>query len=340
MFYKSIFQGKIEFDNPRSFSKALKMFRHRVENYHKSTEIIFEEEQLFNEEELTIALPRTVLNTTEKAWKTTVNLLSYTAQFGISGSMGVWMIDEGKLMHFAWIEPESDKAVVKNYLEGKKLAKVEGKEDEAIELLTKAIELYDKHSQAYERRGFLNYILEKYHDAERDFSKAIEWDQGNAAAFLGRARIKMRRNDYKAALEDLKMTIAKSLALQDIHWHARRLKADCLMHMEDYKGAEFELRFFLKKEFKKTSRNSRHKKASFYKYAEVMKQLGDTEKALENLKEALKIEDPEQKYITDADIYLEMSICKKELGKNGHLADLKRAAKMGNTRAVGILENR
>lgn len=340
MFYKSIFQGKIEFDNPRSYSKALKMFRHRVENYHKSTEVIFDEEALFHEDRLTIELPRTVLNTTEKAWKTTVSLLSYTAQFGISGSLGVWMIDEGKLMHFAWIEPESDKAVVKNYLMGKEMSKVEGKEDEAISLLTKAIELYDKHSQAYERRGFMNYILEKYHDAERDFSKAIKWDEGNAAAYLGRGRIKMRRKDYKEALEDLKMTIAKSLALQDIHWHARRLKADCLIHLKDYKGAEFELRFFIKKDFKKTSRNSRHKKVSMLKHAVVMKELGETDKALVTLKDALKIEDDNQKYVEDGDIYLEMSICKKELGKNGHLADLKRAAKMGNKRAIGILENR
>lgn len=340
MFHKSIFQGKIEFDNPRSYSKALKMFRHRVENYHKSIEIIFEEEQLFSEEQNTIEIPRTVINVTEKAWKTTVSLLSYTAQFGISGNIGAWMIEEGNLMHFAWIEPKSDKAVVKNYLKGKELSKVEGKEDEAIELLSKAIELYDKHSQAYERRGFLNYILEKFHDAERDFSKAIQWDDGNAAAYLGRARLKMRRKDYNEALKDLKMAIAKSLALQDIHWHARRLKADCMIHLKDFKGAEFELRFFNKKDFEKSSRNSRHEKASLYKYALVMKELKDQETALKYLKEALKIEDKGQKYVTDADIYLEMSLAKKELGKNGHLADLKRAAKMGNKRAVGILENR
>ncbi|WP_236974223.1 tetratricopeptide repeat protein [Membranihabitans maritimus] len=340
MFHKSIFQGKIEFDNPRSYSKALKMFRHRVENYHKSIEIIFEEEQLFSEEQNTIEIPRTVINVTEKAWKTTVSLLSYTAQFGISGNIGAWMIEEGNLMHFAWIEPKSDKAVVKNYLKGKELSKVEGKEDEAIELLSKAIELYDKHSQAYERRGFLNYILEKFHDAERDFSKAIQWDDGNAAAYLGRARLKMRRKDYDEALKDLKMAIAKSLALQDIHWHARRLKADCMIHLKDFKGAEFELRFFNKKDFEKSSRNSRHEKASLYKYALVMKELKDQETALKYLKEALKIEDKGQKYVTDADIYLEMSLAKKELGKNGHLADLKRAAKMGNKRAVGILENR
>src|SRR5680860_449366 len=132
MFHKSIFQGKIEFDNPRSYSKGLKMFRHRVDNYHKSIELIFEEEEMFNEEMMTMEIPRTVINVTEKAWKTTVSLLKYTAQFAISGNIGAWMIEDGNLMHFAWIEPKSDKAVVKNYQEGKKLSKVEGKEKASL----------------------------------------------------------------------------------------------------------------------------------------------------------------------------------------------------------------
>ena len=340
MFHKSIFQGKIEFDNPRSFSKGLKMFRHRVDNYHKSIELIFEEDELFNMELMTMEIPRTVLNVTEKAWKTTVSLLTYTAQFAISGNIGAWMIEEGNLMHFAWIEPQSDKAVVKNYLKGKKLSIVEGKEKEAMDLLSKAIELYDKHSQAYERRGYLNYIIKNFHDAERDFSKAIKLDDSNAAAYLGRGRLKMKKNEYKEALIDLQSAIKHSLALQDIHWHARRLKADCLMHMDENKKAEFELRFFNKKNFDSDSRNSRHKKVSLYKYALVQKKLGDEKAALEALKEALKIESEGQKYVTDGDIYVEMSLSKKILGKNGYLADLKKAVKLGNTRAKGILANR
>lgn len=340
MFHKSIFQGKIEFDNPRSYSKGLKMFRHRVDNYHKSIELIFEEEEIFNEETMTIEIPRTVINVTDKAWKTTVSLLKYTAQFGISGNIGAWMLEDGNLIHFAWIEPKSDKAVVKNFQEGKSLVSVEGKEEEALKLLSKAIELYDKHSQAYERRGYLNYVLKNFHDAERDFSKSINWDEGNAAAHLGIGRIKMRKKEYKEALKSLESAIKFSLALQDIHWHARRLKADCLMHLEEYTKAEFELRFFNKRHFDVDSRNSRHKKASLYKYALVQKKLGNESAALDALKEALKVDQESQKYVTDGDIYLEMALSKKELGKNGHLADLKRAVKLGNTRAKGILENR
>lgn len=340
MFHKSIFQGKIEFDNPRSYSKGLKMFRHRVDNYHKSIELIFDEEEIFNEEDLVMEIPRTVINVTEKAWKTTVSLLRYTAQFGISGNIGAWMIEEGDLSLFAWIEPKSDKSVVKNYLQGKELAKIEGKEKEAMELLSTAIELYDKHSQAYERRGFLNYILKNFHDADRDFTKAIKWDEGNAPAYLGRARIKMRDKNYGEALKDLEQAVKYSLALQDIHWHARRLKADCLMHLGEYTKAEFQLRFFNKREFDEESRNRRHKKASLYKYALVLKKLKKEAEALAALEEALKIDQKDQKYVTDADIYLEMSFSKKELRKNGHVADLKKAAELGNKRAIGILENR
>ena len=243
-------------------------------------------------------------------------------------------------MHFAWIEPKSDKAVVKNYQQGKKLSWVEGKEKEAMDLLTTAIEGYDKHSQAYERRGYLNYILQNFHDAERDFTKAIQWDDSNAAAYLGRGRLKMKRQDYEEALTDLELAIKYSLALQDIHWHARRLKADCLMHMEEFKKAEFELRFFNKRDFDPESRNSRHVKASLYKHGLVLKKLGDEKGALDALTQALKVDAEDQKYVTDGDIYVEMALSKKALGKNGYLADLKKAVGLGSTRAKGILENR
>ena len=112
------------------------------------------------------------------------------------------------------------------------------------------------------------------------------------------------------------------------------------MHLDDYKKAEFELRFFNKRSFDEESRNSRHVKASLYKYALVQKKLGNEKKALEALKDALTVDSEDQKYVTDGDIYVEMSLSKKELGKNGHLADLKRAVKLGNTRAKGILDNR
>lgn len=45
------------------------------------------------------------------------------------------------------------------YQEGKKMAEQIGKEQEAIQLLTEAIEKHDRHSQAYEKELTSIFIL-------------------------------------------------------------------------------------------------------------------------------------------------------------------------------------
>ncbi len=335
MFFKSIFQGNFHFGNTKSYDKVLRMFDHRIENYYKG-DIVFKAEEVFKTGAVSMEIPRTVINITEKTWKNTVDLLQYVSQFAVAGNVGAWMTEEGTIRRYAWIEPKGDKAVVQKYQAAISLVD-EGKEEEAMKELTKAIELYDKHAQAYERRGYVNYILKKYTDAERDFSKSVALDRSNSPAYYGRARIKMMREEWSGAIDDLKMAIKTSLALQDIHWSARRLKGECHMKLEQFKEAEFEFRFFNGRQFRSSSPNSAYKRWSLYNYGKVMIALEKYADALEIFDKVLGMPKG-QDQISDAEVLLKRGIARKNAGKNGFMSDWNEAKKLGSDQASKLLE--
>ena len=122
------------------------------------------------------------------------------------------------------MEPTSDKVAVQQYIKGKSLVDQKGKEEEAIIALNKAIEKYDGHAQAYERRAKVNFMLKREHDALRDYNKSIGLDPSNPYAYLGKAEVYISKKEYQEAVDCLQMTIKKSVALQTVHWHGRRLK--------------------------------------------------------------------------------------------------------------------
>ena len=98
MCYKSIFKGRLEFGNSRSYDKVLKMYQHRLENYYKS-DVLLEEEEIFNQETSSLIVPRTVIpQGSEKSWRNTMDILEYVAQFAVSGNLGGWMTEEGKIL--------------------------------------------------------------------------------------------------------------------------------------------------------------------------------------------------------------------------------------------------
>ena len=224
IYFKTIIQGRLEFGSEKTYQKVITQFRQRSENYYKS-DIIFEEEDIFDEEKLTLEIPRFVGQFTEKKFKNTVALLDYCSQFAVMGSIRAWMSEGGKVMHYKLMEPDSDKAAVRFYNKGKKLVKEAGREEEAIAALTKAIKKYDKHAMAYERRGKVTFIMQNYHDAKRDYTKCINMDPSIPTAYYGRAKVHMINEDWDLAIADLEATIAKSIALQPVYWKARLLKA-------------------------------------------------------------------------------------------------------------------
>ncbi|NNF21584.1 MAG: tetratricopeptide repeat protein [Saprospiraceae bacterium] len=336
MLNKTIIQGNIEFGNEKSYDKALKMFISRAEAYYKS-DILFEHEEIFLRDSLSLTIPRFVKQVYDKSYKNTAALLEYIVQFGISGELNMWLLHEGKILDFRYLEPSSDKVAVQQYIKGKNLIDEKGKEDEAILALNKAIEKYNRHAQAYERRARVNFILKKYHDAFRDYKKSLGLDPNNPYAYYGRANVYIHQEKYDEALEDLQLTIKKSVALQEIHWKARKLKGKIHLKKEEYAQAEFELKLFTKRKFNPESSLLMHKREAFFDYGRILINLEKYSEAIEAFEQSLDIEEGYDK-IKNAEKLRYRGLAKQHAGQNGFIKDIKEAANMGDKEAAKILE--
>jgi len=327
MWIKSIIQGRLEFGNAKSYEKVVKMFNYRTENYHKN-DILFKEEDIFFEDGFYMDLKRFVGQVTQKSYKNTMNLLGYCAQFAISGSIDGWLTDSGTVLAHSHVEPKSDKAVVQFFQRGKKLVKTQGEQEEAIKQLTKAIEKYDRHAQAYERRAKVNFILKNYHDALRDYNKSLGVDDTNPAAYYGRGKVHMINENWKEAASDFDMATKKSIALQSIYWKSRRLKADCHIHLKEYKKAAFDLKLFSNRSFDKDNPNLKWMSYIQFQYGKVLIELEEYEEAIKafdaSLEERSKFDE-----IPEKEKYFYRGLAKKKAGKNGSIKDIKMAKELG-----------
>ena len=83
----------------------------------------------------------------------------------------------------------------------------EGRYEEAIPLLDKAIEKDPENIYALINRGVDKSILEDYEGAISDYTRIIEIDSDNALAFLNRGKNKKRLEDYQGAIEDFEKAI-------------------------------------------------------------------------------------------------------------------------------------
>jgi tetratricopeptide (TPR) repeat protein len=336
MFYKAIIQGRLEFGSDKSYQKVRKMYDYRTENYYKGV-LVFTAEDVFNDEDLSLEIPRHVSQITEKNFKNTCSLLEYCAQFALAGSIRAWQIDEGRIMHYAIIEPDSDKVAVRSFLKGRKLVKQIGKEDEAIQALTKAIEKYNRHAQAYERRAKVNFLLKKYHDAKRDYTKCINIDPTIPTSYYGRAKVHLLEENYQLAIDYLTMATKYSIALQTVYWKAKRIKADCHMKLKQWEKAAFDLKFFSKRKFVPDDPNYQWKRWAHYQYGRVLIETEEYKEALIALNMALEIEGGSGN-IQNKEILRLRGIAKKKAGKTGYLKDIKQAAKLGDLQAKSLLK--
>lgn len=337
MYLKTIIQGRLEFGTQKSYEKVTKMFQQRLETYYK-TDVIFKFEDIFRDEELSMEIPRFVGQVTEKAFRTTTGLLGYCAQFAVAGSIRAWLINEGEIVSFETIEPASDKGAVQSFVKGRKLVKVKGREAEAIEALSQAIEKFDRHAQAYERRAKVNLLMKNYHDALRDYNKCIGIDATIPTAYYGKAKIYMLREEWEEAIVNLEEAIKKSIALQTLYWKSRRLKAECHIHRKEWTKAGFDLKLFTNRAFDEDNPNFQWIRWATYKYAFVLNELDEIIDALKVVEKALAM--PEvQDGIAQAEILTLRGLIKQKAGKSNYLGDLKAAAAKGDKKAKNLLKS-
>jgi len=336
MFYKSIIQGRLSFGTQKSYDKVVKMFEYRTETYYKS-DIMLILEDVFNPEELCLYVPRFVGNASDKNFKNTIDLLSYCSQFAVAGSMQAWMIEDGKVLNHANISPDSDRTVVTQFKKGDKLFREKGKSTEALEAFSKTIESFEKHAQAYERRGWVNLRLKNYSDALYDFNKAIKLDDSIAFAYYGKGIISANEGNIDEATECFTQTVKKSVALESLHWRGRLRKAECLIESEEWEKAVFELKFFTKRKFDEKDSNYRRRPKAFALYGKVLTEMGEHKDAIAALDEAINLHTEEMKEMNVPEAYYDRGRAKKALGVKDFQADLKKATKLGSKKAKEML---
>jgi tetratricopeptide (TPR) repeat protein len=337
MTFKIIFSGQLEFGTERSFEQVVELFNHRSENYYRNI-LLIKAEEIFNAEARTLEIPRLIVaEATEKEWKNTINILEYVVQYAIAGDMNAWKIKDGQILKHYHLEPDSDKAAIQAFLTGRELVKESGREEDAKKALSRAIDKFERHAKAYERRGFVNYQLRNYKDALYDYSKSIGINPSEAQPLLGRALVQMDMEDLAQAIADLELAIKNSMPVQPVYWQARRIKGECHLRMKDYEKAAFELKFVTIRSFAPEDPNFKWRKKAFFNYGRALLETGKYAEAIKALDEALKIKISAVE-IPEAELLLYRGLALMKAGKTGFKQDLQEAASRGSKRAAELLQ--
>ncbi len=334
MEFKTIFSGNFEFGTKRSFERLVKMCEHRIENYYKS-DVLIKMEEFLKEDGFSFFIPRLITKGNDKSWRNTINLLNFIAQYAVAGSMSAWMVENGKVLKQEHVEPMSDKAAVQSFIKGRELISEKGRETEAMESLSKAINKFERHGLAYERRGYVNYILNNFEDAIYDFSKCINIHPNYAAAYFGRALVYIVKEDYQSAIQDLDKAIKRSIPLQPIYWKSRRVKSECHLAVDEFDRAIYELKFYTKRQFAQDDPNFKYKGKAFFNYGKALLAVGQYDEAIKALDEAIQFDQQEENLVAE-ELYFRGKAL-KEAGKSGFEKDLKEAAERGSKRAAQML---
>jgi tetratricopeptide (TPR) repeat protein len=333
-----IFSGRLEFGSDRSFQQVVKLYNHRFENYYRK-EILLKVEDIFDEPTFSLNVPRFIVEATEKSWRNTVNLIEYIAEFAIAGDFNAWMTDSGKMVQQRFIEPAGDKAATQAFLQGRALVD-QGEEAMAKVLLDQAIEKFERHAQAYERRGKVNYRLKNFKDALYDFSKSIDIYPDNPEAYVGRAAVKMVLGDFKAAASDLEKATKSSIPHQPIFWQARRMKGECHLRLGEYKEAALELKLVTNRPYGPKDPNFNWRKAAFSNYGKALLEVGEFEESVKAFNKALSIAEEESRISElDAESLVLRGIARQKAGEKDFATDWKEAAGLGSERAADLLQN-
>ncbi len=333
--YRTIFNGRLEFGNRRTYDRVLEMYEHRFENYYK-TQIIFLAEELFDEDDLCLHLPRMINQATKKRWKNTINLFKHITEFAIAGSIDAWLLDGKILLEKHHLEPDGDKTVVKEYIKGRKLAAEETAMDEAIKALDRVIDKFAKHSMAYERRGYVNYQLKNYDDALYDYNKSIQLYERKPDPYYGRALTYLAQKNLEEALVDFELVTKYAMPIEPLHWYAKRQKANVHFKLKQYESALKDAAAYVNRKFRSDSPHIKHQISMKYFQGQILMEL-------ERFEEAIKLFDELEKEWTNIpqlekiEIFANRGIAKKRAGKRGFKKDLIFAAENGSKKAKKIL---
>lgn len=339
MIFKIIVAGRLEFGKKKTFDKVLEMYQFRVDNFYKF-DLLFREE-VFDHENFMLNIPRLVAHKDHKSWKNTVKLLEYLAEYSVAGTVRLWKIGEDgakKRIEHELIEPKTDKVAVQSFIKGKALIDQDGMENEAMAALNKAIEKYERHSLAYERRGLINFKFKNYKDALYDFTKSIDLNPHYAEPYYGRALVKLTLEDENGAINDLTAAIKNSIPLQAIHNKARKLKSELLLNKGAYDKAETDLRFLALRKYDESDPFYKHVPQIIYDYGNALIALEKNVEAIAIFEKLMTSENLTKK-IDKGELLCRYGTALHRAGKKGFKKNWKSAAELGSKEAADLLSN-
>jgi tetratricopeptide (TPR) repeat protein len=84
---------------------------------------------------------------------------------------------------------------------------------------SKAIEFNENYAEAYIHRGLVRWYLSRFGDAMRDYNRALILNNGLSKAYHNRGNIKVLLNDLTSAREDYDMGISLNGNLEKTYFN-------------------------------------------------------------------------------------------------------------------------
>ena len=335
MTFKLIFKGELYFGNKRTYDMAYSHYLNRIETCFR-TDVLFEAEESFNEETFSFHIPRMTSYETERRWRATSSLLNELAQYAIASGIQAWCLMDGRLIENPTFEPDTDKTAVQAFRIGRSLTNEEGREDEATQALTKAIEKFQRHAQAYAWRGYIKLKLKDFKAAGEDFSRSIDINPTNPDPFYGRAKVCMIHNDWEGAVQDLDAAINTSIPWQTVYYRARIKKGECLFHLKRFDEALREFSLYLKRRFVNGDPHIYRRRRAFHYQGKAFLELNRYDEAMVAFDKAHEIQEGIER-LPDSENLYSRGLAKQRAGKQGFISDFKEAAEKGSKEAAAML---
>ncbi len=336
MLFKTIITGRLQFNSERSYNNALELYLHRGEVYYKN-DIALKAEEVFEDETLALVVPRHICQLSEKTWKSTIHLLEYTAQFALSGMIEAWMVEDGKALDYAFIEPKSDKQAVQCFLKGRRYLKLESSPEEAVGEFTRAVKKFGKHAAAFLFRGDAFLKMGRLEEARADYDRSLELDPLISSAHLGLGKVSMAEEKWKEAIAHFTHATKHSIPLQSKYWVARRLKGESHLEIDEFEKASVEFKFFTKRGFKEGDPNHADLKKVYFDYGKALLALGKYEQAIQAFSESASYEEKSNVTVEQDELLILRGLARQKAGRDDFETDWRKAAKSGSARAKQLL---
>lgn len=337
MAFKTILFGQLDFGNAKSFERVSDMSMQRAEVYYRN-EVLIDLENVFDPDQLSLLMEKkSYTHEYDKIWRNTINLIKHATQFAVSGRVYAWLLEDRKVVKEMVLEPDNDHGAVRHYRRACSLKNREENAQEAIEVLNYAIEAHEGHAQALQARAELWSSKGKTEKAIADYSRSIQWSPTLPDAYLGRAALYLESEQYEEAIMDLTSAVKFGIPHQSFYWEARRMKADCFMHLEDYKNAESEWRLLSRRNFSEAEVAEGVPAYIAHQYSLTLLENGKPEDAIRTLEPFVKGEISADSFTPKADLLFVRGLALKQAGRKGFRSALKEAADAGSEQAADML---